>query len=84
MSQNVEIVRRSIGRCETWAQTHWDVERIFEGDGVLVSFYRSISTGRASGIEVVRDLTGVHHIREAWARATAASSTATRLSGPPG
>jgi ketosteroid isomerase-like protein len=48
---------------ETWAETHWDVERIFEGDGVVVSFYRSISTGRASGIEVVRDLTGVHHIR---------------------
>ena len=49
---------------ETWAEVSWDVERIFEGDGVVVSFYRSVSTGRASGIEVVRDLTGVHHIRD--------------------
>jgi ketosteroid isomerase-like protein len=49
---------------DTWAESRWDVERIFEGDGVVVSFYRSISTGRASGIEVVRDLTGVHHIRD--------------------
>jgi ketosteroid isomerase-like protein len=48
---------------ETWAETHWDVERIFEG-GVVVSFYRSISTGRASGIEVVRNLTAVSHIRD--------------------
>ena len=31
---------------------------------MVVSFYRSVSTGRASGIEVVRDLTGVHHIRD--------------------
>ena len=49
---------------ETWAEVSWDVERIFECDGVVVSFYRSVSTGRASGIEVVRDLTGVHHIRD--------------------
>ena len=49
---------------ETWAEVSWDVEHIFEGDGVVVSFYRSVSTGRASGIEVVRDLTGVHHIRD--------------------
>jgi hypothetical protein len=34
---------------ETWAEVHWDVERIFEGDGVVVSFYRSISVGRKSG-----------------------------------
>jgi ketosteroid isomerase-like protein len=50
---------------ETWAAVHWDVERIFDGgDGVVVSFYRSISTGRRSGVEVVRDLTGVHRIRD--------------------
>ena len=49
---------------ETWAEVSWEVARIFEGDGVVVSFYRSVSTGRASGIEVVRDLTGVHHIRD--------------------
>ena len=49
---------------ETWSETHWDVERIFEGDGAVVCFYRSISTGRASGIEVVRDLTAVFRIRD--------------------
>jgi ketosteroid isomerase-like protein len=49
---------------ETWADVHWEVERIFEGDGVVVSFYRSISIGRTSGAEVVRDLTGVHRIRD--------------------
>jgi ketosteroid isomerase-like protein len=49
---------------ETWADVHWEVERIFEGDGVVVSFYRSISTGRKSGAEVVRDLTGVSRIRD--------------------
>jgi len=49
---------------ETWTDLHWDVERIFEGDGVIVSFYRSVSTGRKSGIEVARDLTGLHHIRD--------------------
>ncbi len=49
---------------ETWTDLHWDVERIFEGDGVVVSFYRSISTGRSSGVEVARDLTGVSRIRD--------------------
>jgi ketosteroid isomerase-like protein len=49
---------------ETWDELHWDVERIFEGDGMVVSFYRSISTGRASGVEVVRDLTGLHYVRD--------------------
>jgi hypothetical protein len=48
---------------ETWAAVRWDVERIFEGDGVVVSFYRSISVGRKSGIEVVRDLTSMLWIR---------------------
>jgi hypothetical protein len=48
---------------ETWADVHWEVERIFEGDGVVVSFYRSISVGRKSGIEVVRDLTSMLWIR---------------------
>jgi ketosteroid isomerase-like protein len=49
---------------ETWAQVQWEVERIVEGDGVVVSFYRSISVGRKSGAKVVRDLTGVHRIRD--------------------
>jgi hypothetical protein len=47
-----------------WAAVRWGVERIFEGDGVVMSFYRSISVGRKSGIEVVRDLTGVSRIRD--------------------
>jgi hypothetical protein len=31
---------------------------------VVVSFYRAIGKGRESGIEVVRDLTGVYHVRD--------------------
>jgi ketosteroid isomerase-like protein len=49
---------------ETWAETHWDVERVFEGDGVVVSVYQSRSTGRTSGVEVVRDLTAVSRVRD--------------------
>jgi ketosteroid isomerase-like protein len=51
---------------ETWAEVHWDIERIFEGDedDVVVSFYRAIGVGRESGVEVVRDLTGVCRIRD--------------------
>ena len=49
---------------ETWSEVRWDVERIFEGDGVVVVFYKSISTGRSSGAEVVRDLTGVARVRD--------------------
>jgi ketosteroid isomerase-like protein len=47
---------------ETWAEVHFDYERIFEGeaDDVVSSFYRAIGIGRQSGVEVVqRDLTGV-------------------------
>jgi ketosteroid isomerase-like protein len=49
---------------ETWAEVRWDVERVFEGDGVVVTFYRSVSIGRSSGAEVVRDLTAVSRIRD--------------------
>ena len=31
---------------------------------LVVSFYRGVGVGRGSGVEVIRDLTGVHHIRD--------------------
>jgi ketosteroid isomerase-like protein len=49
---------------ETWAEMRWDVERVFEGDDVVVTFYRSISVGRHSGAEVVRELTAVSRLRD--------------------
>ena len=49
---------------ETWAEIHWDLERIFEAKGTVVTFYRAIGIGRHSGIEVVRDLTGIYHVRD--------------------
>jgi ketosteroid isomerase-like protein len=49
---------------ETWAQVHWDIERLFEGHGVILSFYRATGIGRQSGVEVVRDLAGVYRIRD--------------------
>jgi ketosteroid isomerase-like protein len=52
---------------ETWAEVHFDYDRIFEGeaDDVVVSFYRAIGIGRQSGVEVVqRDLTGVYRLRD--------------------
>jgi ketosteroid isomerase-like protein len=45
---------------ETWAEVRWEVDRIFEADDAVVSFYRGIAVGRESGVEVVRDLTGVY------------------------
>jgi ketosteroid isomerase-like protein len=48
---------------ETWAEVHWEIERIFEADDVVVSFYRAIGVGRESGVEVMRELTGVYRIR---------------------
>jgi ketosteroid isomerase-like protein len=45
---------------ETWAVVHFELERIFESDDVVVSFYRAIGVGRESRVEVVqRDLAGV-------------------------
>jgi steroid delta-isomerase-like uncharacterized protein len=49
---------------ETWAECHYEVERVFEADDEVVSFYRWIGVGRESGVEVARDLTGVHRIRD--------------------
>ena len=51
---------------ETWAELRWELDRIFEGDDddVVVSFYRAIGIGRESGVEVVRELTGVYRVRD--------------------
>jgi ketosteroid isomerase-like protein len=49
---------------ETWAEVRWEPERVFEADDVVVSFYRGIGVGRESGVEVVRQLTGVYRIRD--------------------
>ncbi len=49
---------------ETWAQVHWEVERIFEVGDVVVAFHRAGGVGRESGVEVVRDLTTLFQIRD--------------------
>jgi ketosteroid isomerase-like protein len=49
---------------EVWAEVHWDIERLFEGHGVVLSFYRATGIGRQSGVEVVRDFAGVYRIRD--------------------
>ena len=48
---------------EAWAQLRWELDRIFEFGDAVVSFYRTIGVGRDSGIEVVREMTGVYRIR---------------------
>jgi len=49
---------------ETWAEVRWDLERIFEGHGVVVTFYRGVSTGRQSGVEVTCDFAAIYRIRD--------------------
>ena len=49
---------------ETWAELRFETERIFETDDVVVSFYRGTVVGRASGLEFVREFTGVYRIRD--------------------
>jgi ketosteroid isomerase-like protein len=49
---------------EPWAEVRWDLERIFDGDGVVVGFYRVFGTGRRSGVEVAGDLAAVYRIRD--------------------
>jgi ketosteroid isomerase-like protein len=48
---------------EAWGQLRWELDRIFEFGDAVVSFYRTIGVGRDSGIEVVREMTGVYRIR---------------------
>jgi hypothetical protein len=33
---------------ETWAEVQWELERVFDGDGVVVGFYRVLGTGRTA------------------------------------
>ena len=49
---------------ETWAEVRWEIDRIFETDDVVVTFYRGSVIGRESGIEVTPELTGVYCIRD--------------------
>ena len=49
---------------ETWAEVRLEIERIFEADDVVVSFYRGIGIGRQSGVEVWRELTGVYRLHD--------------------
>ena len=49
---------------ETWAKLRFEAERIFEADDLVVSFYRATGVGRATGIEVVRELTCIYRIRD--------------------
>jgi ketosteroid isomerase-like protein len=49
---------------EPWAEVRWELERVVEGDGLVLSFYRAVGIGRRSGIEVVRDLAAVSRIRD--------------------
>ena len=49
---------------ETWAEVRWELDRIIESEDVVVSFYRGIGIGRESGVEVVRDLTGVYRVHD--------------------
>jgi ketosteroid isomerase-like protein len=48
---------------ETWAEAGWELERVVEGDGVVLSFYRAVGIARHSGLEVVREVAAVHRIR---------------------
>jgi ketosteroid isomerase-like protein len=49
---------------ETWVEVRWELDRIIDADDVVVSFYRGIGIGRESGVEVVRDLTGIYRLHD--------------------
>jgi ketosteroid isomerase-like protein len=69
---------------EPWAEVRWDLERIFDGDGVVVGFYRVFGTGRRSGVEVAGDLAAVYRIRDgliASERSTSIARKPLRLPG---
>ena len=61
---NDPIVRWIAELQEVWADAHWEVERIFDGDDVIVSSYRATLIGRRSGAEVVHRLAAVYRIRD--------------------
>jgi ketosteroid isomerase-like protein len=50
---------------EEWSDIHWEVDQYIDvDDHRVVIFHRVIATGRASGIEMTRDLGGVLEIRD--------------------
>ena len=49
---------------EAWDDAHWQIERIFDGEDVVVSLYRATGVGRMSGAEVSRGFAGVYRIRD--------------------
>ena len=49
---------------EVWAEIRWEIERIVDGENVVVSSYRATFIGRQSGAEVVHRLAGVYRIRD--------------------
>ena len=58
------IARWAAEMRETWAEVRWELDRIIDADDVVVSFYRGIGIGRESGVEVVRDLTGIYRLHD--------------------
>jgi ketosteroid isomerase-like protein len=48
-----------------WSAFRWEAEEIIEVDDARVlSLHRVIATGRASGVEVIRELGGLYEIRD--------------------
>ena len=48
-----------------WSEIRWEVEEYIDVDDFrVVTLHRVIATGRASGIETVRELGGLIHIRD--------------------
>ena len=49
---------------EAWAKIRFKSKRTFEGDDLVVSFYRVVQVGRRSGAEVVGTRAAVYRIRD--------------------
>jgi ketosteroid isomerase-like protein len=50
---------------EEWSDIYWEIDEVFDVDEhTVVTFHRVFATGRASGIQTVRELGGVLELRE--------------------
>jgi ketosteroid isomerase-like protein len=50
---------------EEWSDIYWEIDEIIDaGDDKVVTFHRAFATGRASGVQTVRELSGVLEIRD--------------------
>ena len=50
---------------EEWSEIRWEVDELIDVDeSRVVTFHKVIATGRASGIETVRELGGLIEIRD--------------------